>query len=371
MCINNDMKTIFLSGDCYQPLGPANISTSLRNIDLLGTIGIIEPGCDRDIIHGINYSLINEVDIILVLRCDHAFDLFGRFDTTDFTNTEIIETFGNFGKPVLFVTHDVSIDYGFPTLYYPIYTTITYKFTCSFKMPVPTVPRKYMFSCISNKPKYFRIANYILFTKSTYYNASLLTLGICDKEIADMGSLLHLFEPSYTDIYLNEISPILPIKSTDIKYFRSTHNDPSVPDDGDELNVMAYDNSAFFDSYVNVVTETNYDVPFISEKIIKPLLACQFFVVVAGKHTINLLRELGFDTYDDIIDHDMYDNSEDTDRIFDVHKLLNIIQWHNWIEIYNNTVERRQANRELIVSLHHETDFINKIEQHIRNYYGI
>ena len=368
MGINNDMKIIILS-EFGRPWTMNSIPESLQKIDMPYTIGIIEPGCEYDILHKVNYGLIGEVDIILVLRCDHAFDIFGRFDTADFTNDELIKSLGACGKPVLFVTHDESIDYGFPSLYYPIYTTATYVETKT--QTIPTFePKKYLFSCLSNRPRDFRIVNYILFNKSTYFDASLLTLCTCNKTHLGIGDL-QVWGQTYIDTYLNEILPVLPITSLDVEYYFTT-GDEYMPE-GTKLtqSPMRYNNCAYFDSYVNVVTETNYHkTPFISEKTIKPILACQFFVVISSKHTIKLLRDLGFDTYDDIINHDMYDNSDNENRVHDVHKLLNIIQWHNWIELYNNTTERRQANRDKLVSLQFETEFLNKIEQHIRNYYG-
>ena len=89
--------------------------------------------------------------------------------------------------------------------------------------------------------------------------------------------------------------------------------------------------------------------------------------MISGKGTIAMLKELGIDTYDDIIDHSRYDHSNDKVRIQEVHKLLHDMQHYNWEQIYKDTIDRREQNRQLILSQKFDKQFLLELEQIITN----
>ena len=62
----------------------------------------------------------------------------------------------------------------------------------------------------------------------------------------------------------------------------------------------------------SIVTETNAenDFTFYTEKIVKPILAKRLFIVIAGRNYLKNLRNLGFKTFDCVID-ESYDDIED------------------------------------------------------------
>jgi len=64
--------------------------------------------------------------------------------------------------------------------------------------------------------------------------------------------------------------------------------------------------------YYSIVAETNCsnDFNFYTEKIVKPILAKRLFVVIAGKGYLKNLRNLGFKTFNSILD-ESYDNETD------------------------------------------------------------
>ena len=67
----------------------------------------------------------------------------------------------------------------------------------------------------------------------------------------------------------------------------------------------------FHDSYLNLVAESRLeDIGYLTEKIYKPLRTGQLFLVQGPPGTVKYLRSIGFDTFDDFIDHsyDMIDN---------------------------------------------------------------
>lgn len=64
-----------------------------------------------------------------------------------------------------------------------------------------------------------------------------------------------------------------------------------------------------------VVAETNYsnDYSFYTEKTAKPIIAKRLFIMFAGRHYLRNLRELGFQTFDGIID-ESYDSIADNQQ---------------------------------------------------------
>jgi hypothetical protein len=65
----------------------------------------------------------------------------------------------------------------------------------------------------------------------------------------------------------------------------------------------------------SVITETNFmnSYTFYTEKTVKPILARRLFVAFGGQHYIRNLHNLGFQTFDGIID-ESYDEEPDQQR---------------------------------------------------------
>ena len=68
---------------------------------------------------------------------------------------------------------------------------------------------------------------------------------------------------------------------------------------------LSIDHPAYQETYVNLVTETNIrrSTPMLSEKTFKPIVAGQLFILIASPGAVQFLRDIGIDTFDDIIDH--------------------------------------------------------------------
>lgn len=101
------------------------------------------------------------------------------------------------------------------------------------------------------------------------------------------------------------------------------------------------------DSWLNVVTETSpQDGIFITEKTWKCISIGQLFVIVGGRGSVAHLRNLGFDTFDDIIPHHKYDDlpgyAARCDAVIDI---LRSLQDLDWLEVYQTTHQRRLANQ--------------------------
>ena len=81
-------------------------------------------------------------------------------------------------------------------------------------------------------------------------------------------------------------------------------------------------------STYSIVAETNYDnhYSFYTEKIVKPILARRLFIVFGGQYYLRNLRQMGFQTFDGIVD-ETYDTVENCDERFQLaleqmHKLI-------------------------------------------------
>ena len=93
--------------------------------------------------------------------------------------------------------------------------------------------------------------------------------------------------------------------------------DKVIADREDIQNTNGYEHEneqLFLDSYMSIVTETSFyiDNDFISEKIWKPLYQFHPFIVVGRPHLLKYLRDIGFKTFDWLID-ETYDTIEDND----------------------------------------------------------
>lgn len=105
-------------------------------------------------------------------------------------------------------------------------------------------------------------------------------------------------------------------------------------------------NPAYSDSYANLVTETSV-LPgvYLSEKMWKPIASGMWFFVLGCPGTISHLRELGVDVFDDLFDHDYYD--QEMDFFQRVDKLNTVIEDYLQRDhdiLWKETFERRNAN---------------------------
>lgn len=100
-------------------------------------------------------------------------------------------------------------------------------------------------------------------------------------------------------------------------------------------------------SYLHLVTETTV-IPkiFITEKTWKPIAAGNLFLIFGNKGSIKYLRDQGVDVFDDIIDHS-YDAEPDwRKRMKKLHRTIDILMQENLEKIFEQTLSRRQANRD-------------------------
>lgn len=124
----------------------------------------------------------------------------------------------------------------------------------------------------------------------------------------------------------------------------------------------------YLNSCIHLVTESSFiqNELFLTEKILKPILNYQPFIVMGSFNYIKELKRIGFKTFSEFWDEG-YDEIEDPkDRYFAVMKIvleLNSKSIEELNEIYQKTKNICIYNREVIKNKKHSIDeFIKKIE---------
>jgi GTPase SAR1 family protein len=137
-------------------------------------------------------------------------------------------------------------------------------------------------------------------------------------------------------------------------------------EDIENTNGYEHENeNLFLDSYISIVTETSFyiDNDFISEKIWKPLYQFHPFIVVGRPHLLNYLREIGFKTFDWLID-ETYDTIEDNDlrmeAIIKEIKKLNKLELDEIQLIIKQNFDKLEHNHTLLNNLGKQTKTIEE-----------
>ena len=132
----------------------------------------------------------------------------------------------------------------------------------------------------------------------------------------------------------------------------------------------AFKKELFLDSCINLVTETSFQQNelFVSEKILKPIINYQPFIVFSSYGYLKHLKTYGFKTFSDFWD-ESYDDIENPNRRF--FALLNLVRSLNdksideLNELYKNVKHICIYNRQLWDNL--KIDTLEKILKNIEN----
>lgn len=118
----------------------------------------------------------------------------------------------------------------------------------------------------------------------------------------------------------------------------------------------------YSDTACSIVSETNdndYEV-FMTEKIWKPIIAQQFFVVHGNYLYLQKLREMGFKTFGNYFDEG-YDLERDSDKRVDkITTLCGSLKHSNWQDLYLQTQSLRQHNLDTFLDARKLSKEINK-----------
>jgi hypothetical protein len=181
---------------------------------------------------------------------------------------------------------------------------------CSKKLPVPAIhdrPRTKRFTALSRRHQSWRATvitwlkeNGILDNSYWSYN----TIGIDEGQYQD--NPMH-DNPIQTEPFFPGLRESAKYMLAGAPYACDTQTD--VEHNSHHLMVDEH----YTNSYVNLVLETFFDAEqsdgaFITEKTFKPIRNGQLFVVFGCANTLRTLRQLGYKTFDNVINND-YDSS--------------------------------------------------------------
>jgi hypothetical protein len=109
---------------------------------------------------------------------------------------------------------------------------------------------------------------------------------------------------------------------------------------------------------VSETNDNNHDV-FITEKLWKPIIAQQIFVVHGNFGYLKKLREMGFRTFDSVFDESYDQESDPARRIEKLVSLCRHLRTVDKSKIYQETADIRQHNYNLFFNKGALSDSIN------------
>jgi hypothetical protein len=204
-------------------------------------------------------------------------------------------------------------------------------------------PKNVSFSCLNRNPHVHRIYNYIKILNKNYQNSPILSFY--NIEGSDFNNCYRQLDTETLENWYS-IKSILKTECS---------------------NDLGINHPAYRFAYINVVTETTvFDEVFLSEKIWKPIASGQLFLVIGSRNTIQYLRELGVDVFDDIIDHS-YDSDQNwKSRIDKMQESLDKLLSQDLETIFKTTEDRRMHNVDNFFAGKFGTHYINIINSMIR-----
>lgn len=193
--------------------------------------------------------------------------------------------------------------------------------------------RKYRVSCLNGTPWVHRKLMYLALLQKSYFKDMIFTFG----------------NRTEYDPYPDEISLTSEEKE---KSFLLSSNVIFLDTDASCGIDVSITHPAFTDCYVNLVTETNVynDTPMLSEKTFKPILAGQLFILLASPGAVQFLRDIGIDTFDDIIDHSYDDTTDIRSRIQQISDQVDRLDRLDLNTIYIDIKPRLRRNSEFLRS---------------------
>lgn len=177
------------------------------------------------------------------------------------------------------------------------------------------------FLCLNRVHRWQRVNLFLLWNKFNLIDDSYFTLNK-QSGLPSENVLRDLLDPkliekyNINDSYIDEIESTLPLELDEFK----------------ESSVMALlygpIDSYYQSSLISVVTETNVGEIFNTEKIFKPMVHRQPFIVVGPYKTLENLRNMGYKTFSDFYDESYDDIKDPIERLIKVVELCKeISEW--------------------------------------------
>lgn len=230
------------------------------------------------------------------------------------------------------MTHHLDDHLQQPNLVFYPYWNFATKEKFNFVNNINGESRTYKASCLNKLPRFHRIMNFFYLSQKSYAQNCFFRISRTTNPFAFRADDYEI--PKEILTWWNKYSQSLDISIAQPPWYHGHNIDGTL--------------IAFTDAYLNIVTETTV-IPriFVTEKTWKAIATGQFFIIVGNPGTIQHLRKLGIDTYDDIINHDYYDQEQDWIlRLEKIHQIIDATVSLDLEKIWKQTVDRRKLNQE-------------------------
>lgn len=261
------------------------------------------------------------------------------------------------GLNFILLTHEIQDHLRLPRL---LFYSFWYYYSIKNFNPPQSYNRKYAWSCLNGNPRVHRIYNFYLAKSKSYFDQSIFSMHDLDASWCSRRDDF-ILPPEVTQFWEN-IRNTLPNRVTVI------NTDTLIANNIQGLDI---DIPAFTECYCHMVSESTV-LPrvFITEKTWKPVAAQQLFLMLGNPKTINALRSLGVDVYDDVIDHS-YDNELNWQKRMEMaYQSLEAVISTDLEQLYHQTEARRKKNFDLFQSgkfgLEYKQDLINAIDIYLK-----
>lgn len=165
-------------------------------------------------------------------------------------------------------------------------------------------------------------------------------------------------EFSYLNEYLEEFNKLVPLEidTHDIKNKLSFRTD------------NALRKKDYLKSYINLVTETEFEgnILFFTEKIVKPIISYQPFIVLSNPYYLKELKSMGFKTFSSIID-ESYDDEVNDDvrlqKIFNEIERISKLSLEDMADLYKSVLHICIYNRNHLEKLSKQDVLLKTFKQ--------
>jgi hypothetical protein len=226
----------------------------------------------------------------------------------------------------------------------------------NFNKPAQQENRQWAWSCLNGNPRPHRIYNFLFSKQQEYFSQACFsffrTLGATTR--TDDIQLESEMQQQW-DVLKEDLPERIGSLNPKISASCFDHTDIGIP--------------ALADSYIHLVTETTVvSKIFITEKVWKPIASMQLFLVFGNPGTVEFLRSLGVDVFDDIINHD-YDQDPDwKSRLTKIHQELKKLIDTGISTHWQATQQRRRSNYDNFWANNFDGDYSTDIKLAISRY---
>lgn len=234
--------------------------------------------------------------------------------------------------------------------YFPFYQSIEHsKLLQKNTVEYSDDEKKFLFMCHNNKMVSHRLSTIVMLKENNLLDSvdySCVDFSICrfynEKDLEEtIGEDYKKFTDSYNSI-IEAGSKLSFYEKNKFKF--------------NEIDSPSINVDTFKNSYVNIVTETDFsdDVIHITEKSLKPFYYYQLPIFIAPQHHLSELRKIyDFDFFDDLIDHSYDYEKNPSKRIKLIFKQIELIKNNPNVikDFYKRHKDRFISNNKLVCNI--------------------